>query len=1080
MLNYVFGMPGFGGTEYIYDKIKEDIKEGKTSYILVPEQYSLFAERDMLKKLGFEAQRTVQVLTFSRLSNMVLSALGPLRMKYIDSAGKNMVAARTLQLVEKELEIFRKNVHQKGFSSMLVSTFAEFKRYGITEESLNSAAEKCTQEELSKKLNELKILYAKYNELINEKNSDAEDNLSIIIPKLSKCEFLEGELYVNHFKSFTPLEYACIFELMKKMNVTFSFVSDNPEKIKGAFRSAGLTYKKLNEFAEKNGIETGKNVILNEDKKHKENKELSFLKENFLSFSPKSYDKNCENIHLIRPRTYYDEVEAAARHIIRLCRTKGYTFDDFLLLTADSDNYKDIIPVVFEKYGISLFLDTKRALSSHIFVRFLCTCLEILARGFSYERIMNVIRSGFLGLEKNEADIFENYLLASGAADKHYVKEVDFTYNPDESRFDMGIVNSVKNRSIDLIIALGKTIKGRKTTGQICSVLYNWIEKSGIKAEYEKKIDLSLKNVDIDTAKEYEGVWNSLMAVFSQMEEMFGEDLMTYERFYEVFCAALDNVKIGAVPSLVNQVQVLETDKFISSDAKVVMVLGVSENSFPKSFSEDGILSDAERRELSDGGLILAPTAYDKQYDEQLAVFSVLTAPKDSLWLFSAVTDIEGASIDAGEVFSFIKKIFPAIKEEYLDCIESEFFLEGRQAAFDMLYNEICEKRGKMECLSPFCKRVYDYFINEDEFSEKLKQLEVFAEEDNVKLSRTVAEKLYGKPMMLSVSRLEKYNACAFSYFLTYGLFIDERKKASFESNDMGTALHNVLCKYFEEKNKENADYSKITYEEVRRDTAKIVDNSSDLFETILYKTSSYYRFVLVRIKSIAATTAWKIVQFYANSSFRPYGFEIKIGADGVFPPYTIMLKNSEAKIRGFIDRMDISEIDGKKYFNIVDYKSSEKNIDLELAELGVRFQPLLYAGIVRENVSNSAPAAMLYMHMNDPVTKFGSKPEENEYNKAVMNEIKVDGLVLSQEEIAKNLEYTYGEKDALHFVPNSKNSQVDSCQMEKLLNQAIETAKNTAEKISEGEIEVNPLVIKKFDACQYCKFANCCGINNK
>jgi len=122
----------------------------------------------------------------------------------------------------------------------------------------------------------------------------------------------------------------------------------------------------------------------------------------------------------------------------------------------------------------------------------------------------------------------------------------------------------------------------------------------------------------------------------------------------------------------------------------------------------------------------------------------------------------------------------------------------------------------------------------------------------------------------------------------------------------------------------------------------------------------------------------------------------------------------------------------------------------------------------------------MLYMHMNDPVTKFGSKPEENEYNKAVMNEIKVDGLVLSQEEIAKNLEYTYGEKDALHFVPNSKNSQVDSCQMEKLLNQAIETAKNTAEKISEGEIEVNPLVIKKFDACQYCKFANCCGINNK
>ena len=164
---------------------------------------------------------------------------------------------------------------------------------------------------------------------------------------------------MNYFKSFTPIEYAAIFELMKKMNVTFSFVSDNLLKTKGAFRSAGLTYKKLNGFAEKNGIEIGKSILLKDDKKHKDNGEMAFLKENYLSYSPKIYDKTSKNIRLIRPRTYYDEVQAAAKNIIHLCRTKEYSFDDFVIITPDGDTYKDIIPVVFEKYNINVFLDAK-------------------------------------------------------------------------------------------------------------------------------------------------------------------------------------------------------------------------------------------------------------------------------------------------------------------------------------------------------------------------------------------------------------------------------------------------------------------------------------------------------------------------------------------------------------------------------------------------------------------------------------------------------------------------------------------------------------------------------------------------
>ena len=56
---------------------------------------------------------------------MVFSSLGPLRMKYVDSAGKNMLIQKALNISEKNLNVFKKNAMQKGFSGMLLSLFDE-------------------------------------------------------------------------------------------------------------------------------------------------------------------------------------------------------------------------------------------------------------------------------------------------------------------------------------------------------------------------------------------------------------------------------------------------------------------------------------------------------------------------------------------------------------------------------------------------------------------------------------------------------------------------------------------------------------------------------------------------------------------------------------------------------------------------------------------------------------------------------------------------------------------------------------------------------------------------------------------
>ena len=55
---------------------------------------------------------------------------------------------------------------------------------------------------------------------------------------------------------------------------------------------------------------------------------------------------------------------------------------------------------------------------------------------------------------------------------------------------------------------------------------------------------------------------------------------------------------------------------------------------FPAPHTEEGLISDAERIKLEKYGISLAPGADAKAREEQLLVYSVLTAAAEKLYLF--------------------------------------------------------------------------------------------------------------------------------------------------------------------------------------------------------------------------------------------------------------------------------------------------------------------------------------------------------------------------------------------------------------------------------------------------------------
>ena len=91
---------------------------------------------------------------------------------------------------------------------------------------------------------------------------------------------------------------------------------------------------------------------------------------------------------------------------------------------------------------------------------------------------------------------------------------------------------------------------------------------------------------------------------------------------------------------------------------------------------------------------------------------------------------------------------------------------------------------------------ILHHLYEEDEsYSNYVQKLEdaAFAEYVHKPLAKAVAKALYGSMLENSVSRLEKYAACAYSHFLQYGLMLKEREEFSFEQADLGNIFHGVL-----------------------------------------------------------------------------------------------------------------------------------------------------------------------------------------------------------------------------------------------------------------------------------------------
>ena len=163
--------------------------------LIVPEQFSHAAEKKLLERIDIIEDNKVEVFSFNRLCTTTEKRMGFAHTDKIDAIGKTLIVRDVLK--NNDFLFYRNAFEKDGFIDLISQTICEFKKYIILPETLLDISKKTDDKILSMKLNDLSVMYAEYEKIINNNYSDSDDSLTILANRLS-----ESDIYKNKYVFF--------------------------------------------------------------------------------------------------------------------------------------------------------------------------------------------------------------------------------------------------------------------------------------------------------------------------------------------------------------------------------------------------------------------------------------------------------------------------------------------------------------------------------------------------------------------------------------------------------------------------------------------------------------------------------------------------------------------------------------------------------------------------------------------------------------------------------------------------------------------------------------------------------------
>lgn len=1076
MLRIFTGGAGTGKTRRVMEEIRGLSAEGTGGIILiVPEQYSHEAERELCRVCGPSLSLYAEVMSFSGLARKLASNRSA---PVLDAGGRILCMALALDGVSSRLTVYGGARRRPEMQTMLLKAVDEMKTSRVTSEELLSAAASCG-DSLGDKLRDMALIAGAYDAVASNGGTDPSDRLDILADAIAAGGFGGGtRIFVDGFIDFTAQERNVLRELLRagaEMTVCLTLDEDAPDS--EAFAPSRAAAGRLRAAAEENGV--GTEIVRftgGEDKAP----ELKFFNDNMFSYTSARVKGGAGGVSLYRARDINDECELAAARCIELVRDGPCRWRDIAVAVRGFEDYRESLESAFEHYGVPLFMTRKSDLASKPLPALISGAYEIAGGGFDPEDVISYLRTGLAGLSPEETDELENYVLMWRLRGSAWTRESDWRQHPDgyggeyddEANARLGRINALRRRTaLPLARFIAESDQASTASGQ-AQALAGLLSDIGLAKRLSRRADELRASGRGELAMEYAQLWELTVSALEQTEAVLGDMEMDRDTFGKLFSLVLSQYDVGTIPVSLDRVSAGDFDRMRRRSIKHLIVLGASDDRLPMAQKDAGVFSAEEKRRLGELDVDLGDGGDDDLWREFSLIYNTLTLPKETLTLSYS----EGAE---GKRPSFIMNRAKALFDiPILFSDGNENKMNAPAPAMELAALSIRGGGAKAAAAGR---------VMAEREPERMAELRRASEISRGSLSGEAVRKLYGERLRLSASRIDKFASCRFAYFVQYGLKAKVREPAGFTPPEIGTFMHYVLQHVAADVTAAGG-FAKISDDALDGITDKYIKEYVREELNDFREKSSRFRYLFTRLsRDVRAVVADMAAEMRA-SDFAPLDFELDFGSDPRISRTEVGSGGDRLTLTGIADRVDGWVHDGKLYLRVVDYKTGRKKFDLSDVWYGMGLQMLLYLFALEKNGRDIygmdiVPAGVLYVPARDALLPSSVRlaPEEAEKKRAA--EKKRSGLILAQPEVIEAMEHG----DAPRYIPvkfrggaPSGDALATAEDFGVVARHIDETLRGMARELRNGSIAADPYYrSQQENACVNCDYFDVCHFSD-
>ncbi|MGN1042440.1 MAG: PD-(D/E)XK nuclease family protein [Christensenellales bacterium] len=1011
----IYANTSLEGHRRLYDRLKALDSPSVRHVFLVPDRFTLGVEREIIEKVFPEGYSRVDVASFTRFA---IKNVGKKINKCLSKEGTVILLEKILEDNADSLRYFKK-IRGYNFSKELFAAMASLRSSDLRSEDISAVAEGKTGG-LWDKLSDVAFVMKKYDEILSERYSDTISRIESLIDYVKTGAFSDVHFYVLGFNLYSAQQLSLLSALAEYG------ASLNVATVKSyRFFDPSSVLQPLIDYCDERGIPVEKEEAF-------EVVDECFERIRESIFGGKDARIKTDRVRVFNAVTPFDEITAVAREIVYLTKREGYRYKDIAVVCNDL-NLLPYVREIFLRCDVPCFVDEGYNVVDGIMVKYILYLMSA-EEELSPESVFRFARHPYCDLSRDETRAFCDYCV------KYNIK-----YGRFAEPFTIGDceeAEKVRKRILDRFV-----LPAKATVSEYCDQIKSLAESfSERTASYADDGDLRVAASAHD---------ESFTLLLEETRDIFGDKITTVGEMRSLIKAAASDLKVALRPDNYDVVFVGNTEESRFSEVKALFVVGASDGVFPKK-SGDGLIFTAMDNEfMKRDGLRVFPSPMERNAFGEFVVYDLMAKGMDRLYVSCSLTDLSGGALNEGDA---VKEIAYATYsdrkplQEYYDFTEEEellYFLASDKNA----YNEYIV--GNVP--TKFRDAVEKYLIEKNLLIKK-----------EISVAKPSFERIFRRndegELITSVSQLETYFACPFKHYMKYCLKAKEPDDATLKPSVFGTAIHNVLERFFknnldkvysgkdltEETEREiKNEFSKSDYQGFYNDplSAYLLNSVADECKRIISVLSSNMRF----------------------SNFRPVGFEVSFGYRNDDNKILIDVDGYTFRMRGKIDRVDER---GDEVI-IVDYKTGTVEPKLSSVYFGEKIQLYVYLGYYL--AKGKRPAGVFYLPIKSGAKKggtayayVGQMLDDPEVYKGIDNRcVEAEGKYVSPA-VAINATVKNGE---ITF-----NKRVKNLLTEQEFNAIVKYVGALSEKalheILAGYAEKKPLEKK----CEYCAYSSMCG----